>query len=53
MSLGNGSVLMSCRADVGSCMRGEEEVPRRSLSSRSVNPESGIVWYPLATKTSV
>ena len=50
MSVGSGSVVMSSRADIGICMRGEEEVPRRSPGSRSVGPEIGIVWYLLATK---
>ena len=41
---GSGSVVMSCTVDVGVCMKGEEEVPRRSPGSSSVNPESGVVW---------
>ena len=50
--VGIGSVEMFCRAHVGIIMRGEEGVPRRSPGSRSVDPDSGNVWYPLATKVS-
>ena len=53
MSVGSGSVVVSCRAEVEICMRGEEEVPRRSPGSSLVDPEGGIVWYPLATRISV
>ena len=53
MSVGSGSVVMSCRAEVGISMKGEEEVPRKSPGSSSMDPESGIVWYPLATKIAV
>ena len=38
----SGSVVISCKTDNGICMRGEEELPRKSPGSRSVNPESGI-----------
>ena len=51
--VGIGSVEMSCRAHVGIIMRREEGVPRSSPGSRSVDPDSGNVWYPLATKVSV
>ena len=44
----SGSVVMFCRVHVGIFMRGVEGAPRRS-----VDPESGIVWCPLATKISV
>ena len=44
---------MSCKTDIGTCMRENEEVPRRSPGSRSVDPNSGGFWYPLATKISV
>ena len=51
--VGSGSLVLSCRAHAIICMRGEEGVPRRSPGSRSADPESRIVWYPLATKISV
>ena len=51
--VGSGSVVMYCRAHVGIFTRGEEGVPRRSPGSKSMDPESGIVWYPLATKVLV
>ena len=51
--VGSGSVVMSSRAHVGICLKGQEGVPRRSPGSRSVDHESGIVWYLLATKISV
>lgn len=51
--VGSGFVVMPCTADVGIFMWGEEEVPRRALGSRSVNSETGIGWYPWATKISV
>ena len=42
---GSGAVEVGnrLRADDGICMRGEEEAPTRLPSSRSVDPESGIV----------
>ena len=45
-----GSVVKSRRADVGICIMGKKEVPRRSPGSRSVNLASGVVWWPSATK---
>ena len=46
---GSSFVVMSCRAHIGTFMRGEG-VLGRSPGSMSVDPESGIVCYPMATK---
>ena len=49
MLVGIGFVVSSIMTEFIICMIGEE-VPRGSCGSRSVDAESGIVWYPLAKK---